>query len=226
MSAALLVKICGVRRPGDVRAALNAGADLVGLNFAARSLRCLGLEVATRLAALLPDGVGVGVFEDAPADLILDTCRATGLGAAQVHGALSVADAARPPASLRLIVAHRGTADRSRLEALAPYAWAFLLDGAVPGSGEAWAADAPLGPRLHGRPTFLAGGLRPDTVAAAIAAHGPGGVDVASGVEGADRQISAPRVAAFVTAARAADAPEGARTSARSSTPSTTGASL
>ncbi|MCA9492486.1 MAG: N-(5'-phosphoribosyl)anthranilate isomerase, partial [Myxococcales bacterium] len=79
---------------------------------------------------------------------------------------------------------------------------ALLVDGARPGSGEtrAWSpvpcAEVPV---------WLAGGLTPENVGAAIALARPAGVDVASGVE-VDGRIDPARVRAFVAAARAAGA--------------------
>lgn len=199
------VKICGARHPVDVVACLDAGVDHVGLNFVARSKRCIPVDRARALAGLLPAGVGVGVFEDAPVEVILETCRGAGLTVAQVHGALSIEEAGQLAAHLTVIRALPGDQRRSpALSALAPHVAAFLFDGPSPGSGRAWTADAALGPRRAGRPTFLAGGLRPRTVAAAIRRFQPGGVDVASGVEGPDGQIDPARVRAFTQAARAA----------------------
>src|SRR5215470_8513247 len=61
------VKICGVTSVADALFAAEAGADAIGLNFCARSPRCVSVEVAAAIAAALPAGVcKVGVFVDAP----------------------------------------------------------------------------------------------------------------------------------------------------------------
>ncbi len=202
------VKICGARRPEDVSACVDAGADHVGFNFAPRSRRRVTAAQARALAADLAPGVGVGVFEDASPAFILATCADAGLQVAQVHGALSLQGAAEIAGRLRLIRALPG-ADRESpgLSAWAPHVAAFLFDGPRPGSGTPWATERALGPTRAGRPTYLAGGLRPATVAAAVARSLPGGVDVASGVEGPDGHIDRARVRAFIQAARAAAAP-------------------
>jgi phosphoribosylanthranilate isomerase len=200
-----VVKICGVRRRQDVEAARAAGADLLGFNFVGRSKRCLTRPVARSLARGLPAGLAVGVFENAQLEDILRTCSGVGLTAAQVHGPLSPEDAQRLASHLQLYVARPGAhRDAAVLAELAPHTTAFLFDGPRPGSGQAWSDPRPLGPLAAGRPTLLAGGLSPATVAHAVTHFRPGGVDVASGVEGPDGQIDAARVAAFVTAARAA----------------------
>lgn len=101
----LQVKICGVRRPEDARAAVEAGADAVGLNFFPGSKRYVGSpEAAAELAALIratahqpaPDGAAAaetpgttataGVFVDAAVDEIVSTAAAVGLDIVQLHG--------------------------------------------------------------------------------------------------------------------------------------------
>ena len=85
----------------------------------------------------------------------------------------------------------------------------LLVDGPTPGSGEAWdwsglwEGRASIAAQSKEGTWLLAGGLHPGNVAGAIEALGPGGVDVSSGVCGADgMRKDAGRVAAFVNAAR------------------------
>lgn len=196
------VKICGVRRPEDVAACLDAGADLVGLNFVPSSKRALDMGQGARLAGLLPPDVGVAVFQDADEAEVLETLAMTGLKCAQLHGDVSFSLWAALEGWVHVIRALPGGA-HEQAEREGAHVDAFLLDGPRPGSGQAWAWEG-VGPELFGKPVFLAGGLDPTNVAAAIRTVRPAGVDVASGVEGPDGSMDAGRVAAFVQAARAA----------------------
>jgi phosphoribosylanthranilate isomerase len=87
---------------------------------------------------------------------------------------------------------------------------AVLLDAFAPdafgGTGQCvdWATVRRDRHRLAELPLVLAGGLKPDNVAAAIAAAKPDAVDVASGVESTPRTKDAAKVYAFAAAARAA----------------------
>ena len=80
------VKICGVRRLADARAAVVAGADFLGLNFHPPSPRYLEPEAAVELAAALPGVALVGVFVDAPRARVEDIAARVGLTALQFSG--------------------------------------------------------------------------------------------------------------------------------------------
>ena len=80
------VKICGVTGPESARAAVDAGADAVGLVFAP-SRRRVTLAQASAIAAVLPPFVAsVGVFVDSEPDEVLETARRVPLYAVQLHG--------------------------------------------------------------------------------------------------------------------------------------------
>jgi phosphoribosylanthranilate isomerase len=93
------VKICGLTTPADARLAVEAGADAIGLNFVPGSPRVLTIDAARSVAAAIPrDTLRVGVFAGATAEEILDTVKAVGLDAVQLHGHLVLAPAAGGPA--------------------------------------------------------------------------------------------------------------------------------
>src|ERR1700688_2211654 len=69
------VKICGVTRVDDALAAVDAGADLIGLNFYPPSPRYAGLERAAAIArAVAGRAKLVGVFVSAARELVARLC--------------------------------------------------------------------------------------------------------------------------------------------------------
>jgi len=199
LAARFHIKLCGLRHPSHIQAALQAGATLVGLNFAPRSRRHLTLAQGASLAALLPENAGVAVFQDAPLQVVLNTIHATGLRNVQLHGTIADGLLDALPHHVQVVRA-LGSAQSAVPH---PRITAWLLDSPRPGSGTLRTAPFP-GATLHSLPVLLAGGLNPDNVGHAVRAHAPAGVDVASGIEGSDRQPHPQRIHAFVHAARAA----------------------
>jgi phosphoribosylanthranilate isomerase len=80
----------------------------------------------------------------------------------------------------------------------------FLIDAAVPGSGESWDYASVRTKGLDGREWLLAGGLEPGNVASAASAADAWGVDVSSGVEVARGVKDLAKIRAFVQAAKTA----------------------
>ncbi|WP_148616006.1 phosphoribosylanthranilate isomerase [Nocardioides rubriscoriae] len=207
------VKICGLRTPDDVDAAVAAGADAVGFVMSSRSPR----HVTPGLARALVDRVGGRALtvlvtnELALADAVAQT-RATGVDVLQLHGPTydAAAFASAAEAGVRTWRATSLAADpEPRTGSYGEEA--LLLDSPDPGSGHRWTASD-----LRARPTgrwLLAGGLDPDNVADAIAELAPWGVDVSSGVEVSRGVKDHDRVRAFVAAVRQT---AGTRSSAQS----------
>jgi phosphoribosylanthranilate isomerase len=200
----MFVKVCGVRAEADVDVAVDAGADAVGVVFAAGSVRQVEPALARRLAMRVPPGVlAVGVFRGMPAAQAREIALETGVTAIQLHGRYpAAAFAALADLPVTLVRATSLAADTD-VRAGACGEHLLLLDSPVAGSGTRWDLSLLAGSRPAGR-WLLAGGLTPANVGAAIAAARPWGVDVSSGVESAPGVKSHRLIREFVSAARRA----------------------
>ncbi|HWG84421.1 MAG TPA: phosphoribosylanthranilate isomerase [Deinococcales bacterium] len=194
------VKICGITRPEDAVAAEAAGADAVGLIFAARSKRRVTTEQAREASeALGPFIARVGVFVDWPLPELLAVAREARLTTVQLHGSEPDGYAAAVARHYPVLVARKVVPG---LSLALPPVGTPLVDGPEPGSGEAFAWDEFDRAPLAGRAWVLAGGLTPKNVSQAVRALRPWGVDVASGVESAPGIKDHQKVQDFITAAR------------------------
>lgn len=202
------VKICGITRAGDGLAAARLGADAIGLVFHASSPRAVDAAQARAICAVLPPFVTrVGLFVDAPREVVAATLAEVELDLLQFHGEESPADCeghGRP-----WIKALRMRPDLDVRAAAARYeaASGILLDsyraGQAGGTGTTF--DWSRVPADLEVPLILAGGLTPDNVAAAIGQVCPWAVDVSGGVE-ADKGIKdAGKMAAFIDEVRRVD---------------------
>jgi phosphoribosylanthranilate isomerase len=199
------VKICGVCRVEDARAAVAAGADFLGLNFHPQSPRCVTLARARAIADAVPGTALVGVFVDAARADVVRVVEALGLFAVQFHGAESAAYCRGWPCAT--IKAIRPRPDEDAAALAAGYATDYVLvDAYVPGTpgGTGVPLDPACAARLPRERLFVAGGLRPDTVAAVVRALQPFAVDVASGVEAEPGRKDHAKIEAFIRCARAA----------------------
>jgi len=195
------IKICGITRVEDARAAVELGADAIGLVFYAPSPRGIGPEQARAIIAAIPPFVTiVGLFVDPAQDEVESVLRRCSLSLLQFHGdeapdfcggfGLPYIKAARVGAAADLVQY------LSRFHA----AQGWLLDAyherLYGGTGEPF--DWKLIPRDLARPVILSGGLTPDNVAAAVRQVRPWAVDVSSGVEAAKGVKDAAKIAAFI----------------------------
>lgn len=82
------IKLCGVRTPSDALLCAEAGADEIGVVFAAKSRRRVTFDQARAIRDALPTRIPlIGVFLDATSEEVAAAVRAIGLFAAQLHGA-------------------------------------------------------------------------------------------------------------------------------------------
>jgi len=202
------VKICGITRLGDARAAVRLGADAIGFVFVPASGRRIELETARRIADALPSFVArVGLFLDAPREDVEAVLRTIPDLVPQFHGR-ETAEYCESfgRGYLKAIGIAGGLPDRSTLDAYAR-ATGVLLDSHAPGElgGTGHAFDwSTLGEDL-GKPLILAGGLHAGNVARAIREVTPYAVDVSSGVESAKGIKDEGAMGAFVTAVARGD---------------------
>jgi len=197
------VKICGLRSRDAVDAAVESGADAIGFVFAAGSPRFIEPAEAAELVASIPSTVEtVAVVRDQPIESVIGWARVAGVTTVQLHGSEPGSDAQRlRDAGFAVIRAISIDDYRQRASELAGDR--LLIDAIEPGAGlrfdDSLLLDAP-----PTAPWILAGGLDPDSVAGAIVALKPTGVDVSSGVE-SSRGVKSPElIRAFVSAAKTA----------------------
>ncbi len=211
-----LVKFCGLTRAEDASMAAELGAAYAGVVFAGGPRLVTAGRAATVLGVLPSSVRRVGVFGAQTPGEVSSIVSEAGLDVVQLHAARDVAEleAVRRalPAGVELWAVARvdgGKLSADQLE-LAAEADALVVDALVPGQlggtgvTTDWAALAESLGRI-GRPvTFvLAGGLRPDNVARAIALLEPDVLDVSSGVESSPGVKDHARMTAFARAARA-----------------------
>lgn len=200
------IKICGFTREEDLAAAIDAGADAIGLVFYPSSPRFVDLARAAELARLVPPFVTiVGLFVNADAATIRATLAAVPIHLLQFHGDEDedfcrqfdrpYIKAARVKPGIDLVQ----YADRFRS------AQAILLDAFVEGYGGGGKVfDWKLVPPAFGKPLVLSGGLDAGNVADAIVRVRPAAVDVSSGVESAKGIKDVAKIRDFVDAVRSA----------------------
>jgi phosphoribosylanthranilate isomerase len=202
------VKICGITRAEDAHAAIEAGADLLGFNTWTGTKRHIDLEKNAEWVAALPV-LKIALLVNATPTELRKTAAFPWIDAIQLHGDEDAAYC-RAAAALGkpIIKALRASSSLSLREADQFSTNHLLLDASVAGeyggtgrrvNMEFVREFAELHPRLT---LWLAGGLRPENVAAAVREGRPRVVDVSSGVEGADGRKDPEMMRDFVAAAK------------------------
>lgn len=198
------VKICGITRIDDGLVAAQAGADAIGLVFAA-SPRQVRPEQARSIAAAMPPFVTVvGLFVDAEAEAVRAILGSVRLDLLQFHGS-EAPDYCRQFSKpyIKAVSMREGVNVSATAAAYADAAGLLLdthSDQVAGGSGRAF--DWTRVPANLSKPLILAGGLNSDNVAEAVRRVRPYAVDVSSGVE-REKGIKDPaRVRAFIEAVR------------------------
>jgi len=210
------IKICGIRTAETASAAVDAGADRIGLVFVPGSPRFVSLEESRAVVDAL-DGRAepVGVFKDMDVAALRTIRNGVPLGRVQLHGSVTaemVSEVAPVPVVVALAFDRDGLpaalARWQQAAAALPNLAGLLIDTPDPtrlGGGTGMTFDWDELRAIFDRhgidlPIHLAGGLTPDNVAEAIRIVRPAGVDVSTGVE-SQRGVKDPeRIRAFCEA--------------------------
>ena len=198
------VKICGITREEDAAAACAAGADAIGLVFCAASPRAIDTQRACAILDSLPPFVTpVALFADTSSREIEQVLAAVPVRMLQFHGQETPEECRRYGRPYIKALRVGGPQEEEKRAELYGDAAAILLDtwtqDARGGTGCSFDWHTVSGMSTH--PLVLAGGLRPDNVAQAIAALSPWAVDVSSGVESAPGIKEPALIESFIAAA-------------------------
>lgn len=201
------IKICGLTRPHDVLAAVDAGADAIGFVFYPPSQRAIDVTLARELVALLPPFVtSVGLFVNERAERVREVLDTVPLGLLQFHGDEDVTYCSSFGRPWMKAARVRAGFDLVDYAVRYPGAAGFLLDAWVEGYGGGGEVfDWSLLPDDFPMPIVLAGGLNPLNVGEAVRRVRPWAVDVSSGVEAALGVKSRALIEAFIAGVKEAD---------------------
>jgi len=200
------VKICGVTRVEDALAACEFGADMIGINFYDRSPRYASFSQAAKIrAAIGARAKVVGVFVEPAREFVARMLAELALDMLQIHGAQSQGLLTAWPVPVIRPVSLRPEQSAAAVFEAAHSSALTLIDSYDPrlygGTGRAIPIEHLR--KLDLRRCLVAGGLTPDTVGA-VAALGPYGVDVASGVEAAPGIKDHGKLRSFIKHAKSA----------------------
>jgi phosphoribosylanthranilate isomerase len=212
------IKLCGLTRPEDIRAAVAAGADAIGLVFYPPSPRHVSAEQAARLLKELPAFISsVGLFVNADLDQVRQVLATAPISMLQFHGdetpeqCAGIAEAVGRP-FLRALRIRPETKSADLLESALHYRGAsplfagLLLDtwsDAYGGTGKVF--DWSLIPAEIAHQAVLSGGLNVQNVTDAVRRIRPHAVDVSSGIEASKGVKDSALMQAFANAVRAGD---------------------
>ena len=202
------IKICGFTRESDVEAAVEAGADAIGLNLYAPSSRSVTVERAVELAKAMPPFVTpVLLFVNVSAELLAHAVAAIPHAVLQFHGDETPAQCELAKRTYIRAARMQTGFDLLNFASQFSNAQAVLVDAHVDGYGGGGKVfDWSLIPKNVPLPVVLSGGLHAGNVAAGVEQVRPWAVDVSSGVESAKGIKDALAMRQFCDAVRAADA--------------------
>jgi phosphoribosylanthranilate isomerase len=197
------VKICGICDVDGARAAVEAGADLIGFHFCDSDRRVSPEEAKAIIDALSVRPKVVGVFIDESEDEVRRIGDYLDLDMLQLHGSEAPGfEAGRPVMKVLKVREGEVPGADDWPDPIMLDSWSADQRG---GTGRTWDWDLAR-QLLESRKVFIAGGLEPGNVGKVVSELKPYGVDVSSGVEALVRVKDPAKVQAFVHAVRLAEA--------------------
>jgi phosphoribosylanthranilate isomerase len=214
------IKVCCISSANEAWTAIRAGASALGLVSAMPSgPGVIGDELIAGIAARVPPGVATFLLTCATdADAIVRQQRTARVNTLQLVDAVPpevypVLRAELPGVALVQVIHVRGPESVDEAREVAPHVNAILLDSGNPSAavkelgGTGRVHDWEVSRRIReavGVPVYLAGGLRPENVAEAVARVGPFGLDVCSGVR-TDGRLDPTKLSALINNATTKD---------------------
>ena len=203
------IKLCGLFCPEDIAAANALLPDFIGFVFAKKSPRYVTPEQVSELKAMLDPRIrAVGVFVNEDPGEIRKIAAAGSIDLVQLHGKETPEQVREVQEMLRIpVIQAFSVKTKEDLKAASESPADFvLLDNGPGGTGTVFdwgilGADAGGNLKAFSRPFFLAGGLTPENVGAAIKQCRPWAVDTSSALE-TDRKKDPVKMRAFVNAVR------------------------
>ena len=202
-------KICGIKTPEALNAAIEGGARYIGFVFYPPSPRHIEIDTARELAIMLPTGVrGVGLFVD-PTDEELDAVLGkVQLDMIQLHNDESPERVSEIKQKYQMPIIKafpvRDEEDISHVEEYTDADWylfdAKSADPAMPGGTGKSFDWSILSGKSFDKPWMLSGGLTQDNVGAALSVLSPTALDVSSGVESTRGVKDTNKIRAFIEA--------------------------
>lgn len=189
-------KACGIRTVEDAHFCDDLKLTMVGLNFVPTSARCIDLQLAGRISAVLKHSYRVGIFQNQPAPEVNRIATEVGLDFVQLSGA---EDADYCTQISHPIIKTLGVKELDRSQEYEGLVAMFIVDGAIPGSGQGYDYSQlqHFNPK---RPFLVAGGVTQENAAAILETVPQAmGLDAASGIE-TDGKVDQSRISALAVA--------------------------
>lgn len=200
-----VVKICGITSVRDAEVAVEAGADMLGLNFVAGRSRAIQYDIAAEISLEFGEALHiVAVFASSPNDEVNVVLERIQPATLQFHGSESAEFCRQFDCDyVKVFDMNVDASYDSRSDAYGD-AYAHILDSGSGGTGKTF--DWSKWPRYASVPLMLAGGLNPQNVHRAVTTIQPWGVDVCTGVEASVKGVKdATLIREFIAEVRRAE---------------------